>query len=848
MIARVLVANRGEIAVRVIRACHRLGVEAVVVHSDPDADSMAVELADGAVALAGSTAADTYLDVDRVVGAALASGCDAVHPGYGFLAERADFATAVGAASLTWIGPAAAVIATMGDKLAARQVALDAGVPPVPGAMFAVDDADAVRRFGDEFGWPLAVKAVHGGGGRGMRVVAGPGEVAESLAAAPPRGTVLVRAARGVRRALPRPATSRRGADRRRPPRRARRRRRPRLLDPTPLPEADRGGTRPAAAGRRPRPARRGERPDWPEQSATPMPEPSSSSSTASELFFLEMNTRIQVEHPVTELVAASISSPSRSSSPAAQRCRSRPEDVEPRGAAIEVRINAEDTTDGRFLPVPGTLHRFQPPAGEHVRVDTGYRTGDEIPAEYDNLIAKIAVWGADREEARRRALDALRELVVDGVPTTAPVAAAVLAHDDFRDRQPLDELADRPRRRRCWRPETCRCSAGGTASPASTTPVQRADGEAPAPAPGGGPARARAASGTNRRAGDGRVTAPMQGTVTTVDVEVGDAVTADTRVIALEAMKMENALIAGIDGVVTAVHVTVGPTSRRERCSSRCAVADAVRIDRRDGVGEIVLARPDRRNALDYAAVLELVAALAELDDDDDVGAVLIYGDGQVVLRRRRSRRVPARADDAGLRLPPRRRRLGRPDAGDPPNAHSRSSSRRTAMPWREGAASSPPPTWRSPPRARCSGPRRSASGCSRSSSTRRSSRRSGRERHGRWRSPVAVSRPTRRVGSVSFTESCRPLNTSTWREPPPRSWRTSARTPSVSASGSWRQVDGLPVDQATAFAQSVRGSFMTTPDFAEGLAAFAEKRRAALPRLTGRGPAAIDDASGQP
>src|SRR5262245_29435972 len=184
MISRVLVANRGEIAVRVIRACHDLGLEAVVVHSEPDAGSLASELADRAVALPGALPGDTYLNIARLVDAAVEGECDAVHPGYGFLAEHAEFARAVVAAGLTWIGPPAEVIALMGDKLAARKVAAGAGVHPVPGAMVAVDDTDTVRSLGESLGWPLAVKAVHGGGGRGMRVIDGPAAVDDLLAAA----------------------------------------------------------------------------------------------------------------------------------------------------------------------------------------------------------------------------------------------------------------------------------------------------------------------------------------------------------------------------------------------------------------------------------------------------------------------------------------------------------------------------------------------------------------------------------------------------------------------------------------------------------------------------------------
>jgi acetyl-CoA/propionyl-CoA carboxylase biotin carboxyl carrier protein len=582
MIARVLVANRGEIAVRVIRACHRLDAKAVVVHSDPDSTSMAVDLADDVVALGGSTAADTYLDIDKIVGAAVESGCDAVHPGYGFLAERADFAEAVVAQSLTWIGPAAAVIAMMGDKLAARQIAHDAGVPPVPGAMFAVDEPEAVRRFGDELGWPLAVKAVHGGGGRGMRVVHGPGEVAESLAAARREAqSSFGRPEVYVERFLARPrhvevqiVADHHGGlvvvgDRDC----SIQRRYQKLIEEAPAPHLS-DAVRAGLAGAATRLARAV---DYTNAGTVEF------LVDGEEFFFLEMNTRIQVEHPVTELVAGVdlVAEQIRVAGGAALSFGE--DDVRPQGAAIEVRVNAEDTTDGRFLPTPGTLRRFQPPVGPHVRVDTGFRTGDVLPAEYDNLIAKIAVWGADRVEARRRTLDALEELQVDGVPTTVPALAAVLAHEDFRTvAHSTSWLADHgagllaaPSSDPATADDEMVEEAPPTPGPPPEVEVlgrwyriprfgdaassPRADGDAAASATGGGPARGRAASTVNRRAGDGRVTAPMQGTVTTVDVEVGDAVTSDTRVVALEAMKMENALIAGIDGTVTAVHVAVG-------------------------------------------------------------------------------------------------------------------------------------------------------------------------------------------------------------------------------------------------------------------------------------------------
>jgi acetyl-CoA/propionyl-CoA carboxylase biotin carboxyl carrier protein len=581
VIERVLVANRGEIAVRVIRACHRLGRAAVVVYSEPDADSMAVSLADDAFALTGSTAVETYLDVDRVAAAAVASGCDAVHPGYGFLAERADFARAVTAASLTWIGPPADVIALMGDKLAARNAALAAGVPPVPGATVAVEEPAAVVRIGEELGWPLAVKAVHGGGGRGMRVVAGIADVADSLGAARRESqSSFGRPEVYVERYLTRPrhvevqivadhhgslvAVGDRDC--------SIQRRYQKLIEEAPAPELS-DSLRCALADAAVRLAR------------------SVGYTNAGtveflvddgELFFLEMNTRIQVEHPVTELVTGVDLVAEQVLVADGRPLSFGSEDVTPRGAAIEVRINAEDPAGGRFLPTPGTLRRFELPTGPRVRVDTGFRTGDELPPHYDNLIAKIVVWGDNREDARRLALQALHELNVDGVPTTGPAAAAVLAHDDFRASRHstrwLTEHADE------LFPTTATSDVVTTrdvpaiaATPAPRPPVEVevlgrryriprfGDGSTDYAGDGsrttgaGGPPRERAASAVSRHTSSGRVIAPMQGTVTTVEVGVGDAVHSDSPVLVLEAMKMENTLVAGIDGVVKAVHVAAG-------------------------------------------------------------------------------------------------------------------------------------------------------------------------------------------------------------------------------------------------------------------------------------------------
>ena len=561
MVKRVLVANRGEIAVRVIRACHHLDLEAVVVHSDPDAASLAVELADDAVSLPGAAPGDTYLDIERVVAAAVRAGCDAVHPGYGFLAERADFAAAVTAAALTWVGPKAEVIALMGDKLAARAVARDAGVPLVPGATVAVEDPDAVVALGEQLGWPITIKAVHGGGGRGMRVLTGPDDVAESLAAARRESqSSFGRPEVYAEHFLTRPRHievqligDHHGAlvvvgDRDC----SIQRRYQKLIEEAPAPQlADE--VRAGLAGAATRIAR-----------AVGYTNAGTVEFLVEDdgLFFLEMNTRIQVEHPVTELVSGVDLVAEQLRVADGQPLSFGADDIQPRGAAIEVRVNAEDPAGGRFLPTPGTLLRFDPPGGAHVRVDTGLRAGDELPAHYDNLIAKIAVWGRDREDARLRAIRALAELAIDGVPTTASAAVAILGHHDFRTvthntrwlEEHAEHLLDADRVNVEVLGRWYRIPRFGDAMVARVDDGASSVVEALA-----APGRQRASAAVVRRQGNGQITAPMQGTITRVDVNVGDTVGSDTRIAVLEAMKMENNLLAGIDGVVSAVHVSAG-------------------------------------------------------------------------------------------------------------------------------------------------------------------------------------------------------------------------------------------------------------------------------------------------
>ena len=573
MIERVLVANRGEIAVRIVDACHRLGRQAVVAHSEPDAGSLAVTRADGAWSLGGVLAADTYLDIERVIAGARATGCDAVHPGYGFLAERGDFARAVVAAGLTFIGPPADVIDTMGDKLAARKAAIAAGVPVVPGTTVELQDAAAIIRFGEEHGWPVAVKAAHGGGGRGMRVVNGPAEAADALAAAQREATAAFgRAEVYLERFLTRPrhvevqivadahgavaAVGERDC--------SIQRRYQKLVEEAPAPDLSDAVRTGLAA------------------SAVALARAVGYRSVGTveylvegeQYFFLEMNTRIQVEHPVTELVTGIDLVAEQILVADGQPLSFDPDGVVVNGAAIEIRINAEDTAGGRFVPTPGTLVRWEPPTGEGVRVDTGFVAGDVISPHYDNLIAKVSVWGADRDEARRRAREALADLRIEGVPTTAAAASLVLAHPDFAAVRHSTHWLEDHAVELFSEPEPVEIPAGPGPSadvevggrsyriPRFPDGLGGAGGTEPVLASAGGPAD-RGTGGRVRavRTGSGRLMAPMQGTIIQVAVSVGDTVEIGSALVVLEAMKMENTLMSDVHGTVTEVHIEVGST-----------------------------------------------------------------------------------------------------------------------------------------------------------------------------------------------------------------------------------------------------------------------------------------------
>ncbi|MEY2399839.1 MAG: acetyl-CoA/propionyl-CoA carboxylase, biotin carboxylase, biotin carboxyl carrier protein [Actinomycetota bacterium] len=583
MFSKVLIANRGEIAVRVIRTCRELGIPTVAVYSDLDRDAMHVRLADEAYALGGTTAAESYLNTEAILGVIERSGADAVHPGYGFFTENTDFARAIGQRGVTFIGPPPEAIEVMGDKISSRIAAENAGVSGVPGRNDVLQSGDEVVAFGNEFGWPVAIKAAYGGGGRGMRVVQSADQAADALASAQSE------ALKGFGRSecyIERYLTW------------------PRHIEMQVFCDTKGNGIwlgeRDCSCQRRHQKlVEESPAANFPDEVRTAMGEAAVAVALAcgyvnagtveflyqdGEFFFLEMNTRLQVEHPVTELttgidlvelqllVASGKKLPYTQNQIAKKR----------NGHAIEVRINAEDPAGGKFLPAPGTLTKFNRPDGFGVRVDAGYDAGDTVSQYYDNLVAKLITWGPDRDSARRRMLRALAETEIEGIATTIPAHVAILSHPDFINGEHSTK----------WVEE--RLDFTGVSS-APSAPVVGEDGEAKvlrevdaevdgrkytvklwvpdvpvAVVSGSGAGRAAAAPGRPTAPtaqagagaiGAGSISVPMQGTIVKLMVEVGDAVTSGQPVCVLEAMKMENNILADTDGTVKEVKVTVGQT-----------------------------------------------------------------------------------------------------------------------------------------------------------------------------------------------------------------------------------------------------------------------------------------------
>ncbi|MEV0067496.1 MULTISPECIES: biotin carboxylase N-terminal domain-containing protein [unclassified Amycolatopsis] len=570
--ATVLVANRGEIAVRIIRACHELGLRAAAVHSDADAGALHVRLADEAHRIGPPPARASYLDVDAVLGAAKAAGASLVHPGYGLLSEDAGFAEAVTAAGLTFVGPSAEVIARMGDKVAARAVARKCGVPVPPGT--ADLTAEQAAAEADRIGFPLVVKASFGGGGRGMRVVTSAGGLAEAMAAAGREAGAafgrpevhLERYLQPVRHVEVQVFGDAHGtvvhlADRDC----SVQRRHQKLIEEAPafgLPDRVRAALREAAVTL----AREVGYVGAGTVEFLVLPE-------TGEFFFLEMNTRLQVEHGVTELVtgldlvAAQLRVALGEPLPFTQ------DDVVVRGHAIQARIAAEDPSAG-FRPAPGTVTGLTLPLGPGIRNDFGVETGDAVPAMYDSLFGKVLAHGADRDTARRRLVGALGELRVAGPPTTAPYLRTILESASFTEGRHDTGSVERE-----WVPEPATAPAAPPAPHTSGTnavparlvriatdrgPVEiavygRAQRPGVVAAPSERPSRDSGSGSTAGAAAGGPPTAPMDATVVAVRVEPGQEVAAGDVVAVLEAMKMEMQVRTEVGGVVGTVLVSPG-------------------------------------------------------------------------------------------------------------------------------------------------------------------------------------------------------------------------------------------------------------------------------------------------
>ena len=434
MLTKVLVANRGEIAVRIIRTCAEAGIASVAVYSEADAHALHVRLADESVLLGGAPASDSYLAIPKIIEAAKATGAQAIHPGYGFLAENTAFAAAVEDAGLIFVGPPSSAMEAMGSKIAAREVAARADVPQVPGSQGAIESAADVVAFGAEHGYPVAIKATYGGGGRGMRMVASAAEAEAAFVAAKQESAAafgrdevyLERYLLSARHVEVQVFADSHGSavwigDRDC----SVQRRHQKLIEEAPAPGLSDDLRRAMGEAS----VRLAKQVGYVGAGTVEyLVEPDED-----RFYFLEMNTRIQVEHPVTEQTQGLDLIAEQLSVAAGERLSITESGAPPRGHAVEVRVNAEDTRGAMFMPCPGPISLLQAPTRAGVRWDGGYESGDEVQPFYDSLIGKLIVWAPTRDRALDRLQLALDELVVVGVPTTVPAARVILAHKDFR-------------------------------------------------------------------------------------------------------------------------------------------------------------------------------------------------------------------------------------------------------------------------------------------------------------------------------------------------------------------------------------------------------------------------------
>jgi acetyl-CoA/propionyl-CoA carboxylase biotin carboxyl carrier protein len=568
-VQKVLIANRGEIAVRVIRACRDAGYGSVAIYAEPDRDGRHVRMADEAYALGGTTPADSYLDIAKVVAAAERSGADAVHPGYGFLSENAHFAEAVIAAGLTWIGPSPQAIRDLGDKVTARHIAMRVGAPLVPGTPDPVNGPDDVLAFAAEHGLPVAIKAAFGGGGRGLKVARTMGEIPELFASAVREAQAAF--GRGecfVERYLDKP----------------------RHVEAQVLADQHGNvivvGTRDCSLQRRhqklveeaPAPFLSDAQCDQIHSSAKAICREAHywGAGTVEYLVgldgtvsFLEVNTRLQVEHPVTEETTG-VDLVREQFRVAEGEVLRLTEDPAPRGHAFEFRINGEDPGRG-FLPAPGTVTTYLEPGGPGVRVDSGIEPNSVVSGAFDSLLAKLIVWGASRDEALARSRRALDEMVVDGMATALPFHRAVVrdpaftAHPFTVHTRWIETEFDNQ-----IPPFAGAAEAAEEAAPRETVVVEvggkRLEVSLPAgfgSSGGSGPRKAAPKRSAGKRSGSGAsgdsLIAPMQGTIVKVAVSDGDVVSAGDLVVVLEAMKMEQPLNAHKSGTITGLAAQVG-------------------------------------------------------------------------------------------------------------------------------------------------------------------------------------------------------------------------------------------------------------------------------------------------
>jgi len=587
---KVLIANRGEIAVRVIRACKDAGIGSVAVYAEPDRDAVFVRVADEAHALGGTTPADSYLDIEKIVRVALESGADSVHPGYGFLAENADFAQAVLDAGLVWIGPTPEAIDALGDKAKAKHIAERADAPLAPGTKDPVADAAEVTAFAEENGLPVAIKAVYGGGGRGLKVARTMEEIPDAFESATREAvSAFGRGECLVEKFLDKP----------------------RHVETQCL--ADQHGNVVVVSTRDCSLQRRNQK--LVEEAPAPYltPEQVTSLYESSKailreagyvgagtceflvgqdgsISFLEVNTRLQVEHCVSEEVTGLDLVREMFRIAAGEELGY--DDPPVRGHSIEYRINAEDGGRG-FMPAPGTLSAWSPPQGPGIRLDGGYENGETIPGAFDSLIAKLIVTGRDRTQALERSRRALDEFVVDGMPTVIPFHRAVVSDPAFVGEGADDtgsfgvftqwietEFDNR------IEPYGGDVAEAGEPQDRQTVVVEvggkRVEVVVPAGLGGlGGGGSAGAAKKPKRKAGSGSggavsgdaVTSPMQGTVVKVVAEDGQEVAEGDTVVVIEAMKMEQSLKAHKAGTVSGLSAEVGATVTNGQVI--CEIAD---------------------------------------------------------------------------------------------------------------------------------------------------------------------------------------------------------------------------------------------------------------------------------